>query len=403
MSKDASKEAGALGPRGAATTSVSPDAAEVRFAKFLHRDSKERTPGTAFSPAIVPTSIYSLASDPTGPYQYARWSNPGWTALEDALGALEEASAIIFPSGAAAVAAIFASCLRPGDRLLLQADGYMGTRTAAEKYCAPNGVTVTTCSTSRIAEQSFDGLRLLLLETPSNPGLDLIDIRDCARRAHAAGARLVIDNTLMTPLGQRPLDLGADAVVYSDTKLFNGHSDVVFGHVASRDPQLLEGVLDWRRVCGAIPGPFETWLVQRSLDTLELRLERINSNAMALAQAIAGHDAPVQVTYPGLPSHPAHKLASAQMHSFGALIGLTLRSKDAAEQFIHSCPFLRPTTSFGGIHSSAERRTRWGDRVAEGFIRLSVGCEPTRALCAAVVRSLDQLVAQPHRLVRPQG
>ncbi|HXY21249.1 MAG TPA: PLP-dependent transferase, partial [Burkholderiaceae bacterium] len=175
----------------------------------------------------------------------------------------------------------------------------------------------------------------------------------------------------------------------------------VFGHVASRDPQLLEGVLDWRRVCGAIPGPFEAWLVQRSLDTLELRLNRISTNAMAVAQAIAGHHAPVQVTYPGLPSHPAHELASAQMSSFGALIGLTLASKEVAEQFIQSCPYLRPTTSFGGLHSSAERRTRWGDRVAEGFIRLSVGCEPTRALCAAVLRSLDQLAAPARPLVRP--
>lgn len=394
MSKDANKDTGALGPRGPATTTFAPSDAEVRFAKFLHRDSKGLVPGTAFSPAIVPTSIYSLASDPTGLYQYARWSNPGWTALEDALGALEDASAIIFPSGAAAVASIFASCLRPGDRLLLQADGYMGTRTAAERYCAPNGVSIATCNTSAIGQHPFDGYRLILLETPSNPGLDLVDIRDCARRARAAGARLIIDNTLMTPLGQRPLDLDADAVVYSDTKLFNGHSDVVFGHVASRNPQLLEGVLDWRRVCGAIPGPFETWLVQRSLDTLELRLQRISTNAMTLAQAIAGHHAPVQVTYPGLSSHPAHELAKSQMSSFGALIGLTLRNKDAAEQFITSCSYLRPTTSFGGLHSSAERRTRWGDRVAEGFIRLSVGCEPTAALCAAVLRSLDLLAVQ---------
>jgi len=403
MSKDASKDAIALGPREIAPPSVGPDAAEMRFAGFLHRDSKGLAPGTSFSPAIVPTSIYSLASDPTGPYQYARWSNPGWTALEDALGALEEASTVIFPSGAAAVASIFASFLRPGDRLLLQSDGYMGTRTTAETYCAPNGVTVNTCTTGRIGEHSFEGYRLILLETPSNPGLDLIDIRDCARRAHAAGARVVIDNTLMTPLGQRPLELGADAVVYSDTKLYNGHSDVVFGHVATRDPQLLQGVLDWRRVCGAIPGPFETWLMQRSLDTLELRLERISANAMALARTIAQHGANVQVIYPGLASHPAHKLASVQMSSFGALIGLTLASKDAAEQFIHSCPFLRPTTSFGGLHSSAERRSRWGDRVAEGFIRLSVGCEPTRALCAAVVRSLDQLAAPARPMVRPRA
>jgi len=388
MSNDGSKPAGAKPPRA-------PESAQARFAEFLHRHSKQTAPGTAFSPPIVPAAIYCLASDPSGPYQYARWSNPGWTALEESLGALEEANAIIFPSGAAAVASVFASCLRSGDRLLLQADGYMGTRTAAEKYCAPNGVHVTTCPTAQIARHSFAGYRVILLETPSNPLLELIDIRDCARRAHAAGAHLVIDNTLMTPLAQRPLDLGADAVVYSDTKLLNGHSDLVFGHVTSRDAQLLAGVLDWRRICGAIPGPFETWMLQRGLDTLELRIERMQTNAQALAQALAQHPASVHVTYPGLPSHPAHDLACAQMSGFGTLIGLTLASRDAAERFIAGCPYLRPTTSFGGVHSSAERRTRWGDCVAEGFIRLSAGCEPTRALCAAVVRSLDALASAP--------
>ena len=388
----ATQSAGGRAPR--------PDPDEERFAQFLHRNSKGLVPGTAFSPAIVPTSIYALDAEPSGPYQYARWSNPGWTALEEALGALEQASAVIFPSGAAAVASVFASCLRPGERLLLQSDAYMGTRTAAEKYLATNGVTVTTCRTTQIASHPFDGYRLILLETPSNPSLDLVDIRDCAQRAHAAGSRLVIDNTLMTPLGQRPLDLGADAVVYSDTKLLNGHSDLVFGHVASRDPELLAGIIDWRRVCGAIPGPFETWLLQRSLDTLELRLTRMHANALALAQRLAGHPAAL-VTYPGLPSHPAHNLASTQMSGYGALIGLTFADRETAERFIQTCPYLRPTTSFGGLHSSAERRTRWGDRVAEGFIRLSVGCEPTRALCAAALDCLDRIASGP--AARPQA
>jgi len=384
MSTDANDKA--VGPLAAAS-----GAAEERFANFLHRHSKELAPGRAFSAAILPTSIYALEADPSGPYQYARWTHPGWTALEEALGALEDADALVFPSGAAAVAALFASCLRPGDRLLLQSDAYMGTRTAAEKYSAPNGVAVYTCPTAQIAQHPFDGYRLILLETPSNPSLELLDIGQCAQRAHAAGSLLVIDNTQMTPLGQRPLELGADAVVYSDTKLLGGHSDLVFGHVASRDGALLAGVRDWRGVCGAIPGPFEAWMLQRSLDTLEVRLARMSANALALAQALQRHPASVHVAFPGLPSHPAHELARAQMNGFGALIGLTLADKDAAERFIRACPYLRPTTSFGGVHSSAERRTRWGDRVAEGFIRLSVGCEPTRALCAAVLASMDRL------------
>jgi cystathionine gamma-lyase len=367
------------------------DTAGVRFADFLHRESKTVERSDAYSATIVPTSIYAQPGDPAGEHQYARWSNPGWTALESALGALEGAQAAVLPSGMAAVVSIFASTLRAGDRLLLQSDGYMGTRVAAEKYFAPYGITVDTCATTQVAGRDFAGYRLILLETPSNPGLDLIDIRDCARRAHAAGALLVIDNTMMTPLGQQPLDLGADAVLYADTKTINGHSDVVFGHVATRNAQLLAGVRDWRRICGAIPGPFETWLVQRGLETLEVRLARMHENALVLAQALVRHGGARSVIYPGLPGHPAHALARAQMRGFGTVISLTLPGKEAAEAFIQGCAYLRAATSFGGLHASAERRARWGDPVEPGFIRLSVGCEPTQALCAEVLRALDQV------------
>jgi len=360
----------------------------VRFADFLHRDTGSVAPGEAYAPAIVPTSIYGLASVPSGEYQYARWANPGWTALERALGMLENAQALIFPSGAAAVASLLASQLRPGERVLLQADGYMGTRTAAQKFLAPMRVHVDTCATAQIAAHPLTGYRLILLESPSNPGLDLIDIRACAQRAHAAGATLVIDNTLMTPLAQRPLELGADAVVYSDTKVINGHSDAVFGHVASRDEALMAGVNEWRRVMGAIPGPFETWMVQRGLETLELRLTRMHANALALATALAQRGT-LQVIYPGLPAHPGHALAKTQMNGFGALIGLVFSDAPTAERFLAQCRYLRSTTSFGGLHSSAERRARWGDAVPEGFIRLSAGCEPTQDLCAEVLRAVD--------------
>jgi cystathionine gamma-lyase len=360
-----------------------------RFADFLHRESKAATAGTPYAPAIVPTSVYALPGDPSGPYQYARWSNPGWTALEGALGALEDAEALIFPSGMAAVAAVLATGLRPGDRLLLQSDGYGGTRAAAEKYYAPIGVQVDSCATTALAEQPLEQYRLVLVETPANPCLDLVDIRATAQRVHAGGGRLVIDNTLMTPLGQRPLDLGADAVVYSDTKVLNGHSDVVFGHVTTRDADLLGQIEEWRRIGGAIPGPFEAWMVQRGLETLELRVARLQANALALAQALAAHAAPRAVVYPGLPGHPAHALACAQMRGFGGLIGLTLADKAQAEAFIDECRYLRAQTSFGGVHSSAERRARWGDPVDAGSIRLAVGCEPTEALVAELIRALE--------------
>ncbi len=210
-----------------------------------------------------------------------------------------------------------------------------------------------------------------------------------AQRAHAAGALLVVDNTTMTPIGQRPLELGADVVVSSDTKGVNGHSDALFGHVASRNAEVMAGVRDWRRICGAIPGAFETWLVQRGLDTLELRFSRMCDNAQQLAERLIQHPKVRAVRYPGLTSHPAHALARSQMRRFGALIGITLADAGAAERFIDGCRYVRSATSFGGVHSSAERRARWGEAVAEGYVRFSVGCEPPGTLWRDVERALE--------------
>ena len=364
-------------------------AAEERFARMLHLASKTAPVNAPFSPPIVNTTVYALPGDPAGAYQYARWGNPTWTALEATLAALEEAQTITFPSGMAAIASIFAAVLKPGDRVLLPSDGYYTTRICADKYLAPIGVQVDTCATARLGEHPLAGYRLVLIETPSNPALDLADIAAAVERAHAVGSLVAVDNTLMTPLGQRPLDLGADLVVSADTKALNGHSDVLFGHVCSRSEELIAGVRDWRRIVGAVPGPFEAWLVHRGLETLEVRLARMCGNALALAQRLTQHRAVVDVRYPGLPSHPAHSLAKRQMSHFGALVGVTLADKEAAERLIDTCRFIRPATSFGGVHTSAERRARWGDQVAEGFIRLSVGCEPTEVLWAEIERALS--------------
>jgi cystathionine gamma-lyase len=162
------------------------------------------------------------------------------------------------------------------------------------------------------------------------------------------------------------------------------------GHVATRDPVLVEAVRDWRKLAGAIPGPFEAWLALRGLETFELRFDRMCRTAGALAPSVAAHRAVRAVRYPGLPADPAHNLAARQMARMGFLIGLTLESEDAAERFIGACPMLQPATSFGGVHSSAERRARWGDAVAPGFVRLSVGCEPPEALTTAILAALDQ-------------
>lgn len=366
-----------------------PPSSDARFARTLHHATETTTSGSAFTPPIVNTSLYRLAGDPSGPYQYARWGNPTWTALEEALALLEDAETITLPSGMAAIAAVFYSVLRSGERVLLPSDGYYTVRTFAEKYLQPMGVTVESCRTVEAAERPLAGIRMIWLETPSNPGLDLADIARIAERAKGAGALLAVDNTTMTPLGQRPLDLGADLVVSSDTKALNGHSDVLFGHVASRDATLMGGVRDWRRVAGAIPGPFEAWLVHRGLETLEVRHSRMCANAQTLAERLAAHPKVVAVSYPGLASHPAHALARRQMTSGGSLIALTLKDRATAERFIEGCGFMRASTSFGGVHTSAERRARWGDAVAEGFIRLSVGVEPTEVLWQEVARALD--------------
>ena len=362
---------------------------DKRFARALHHASKSIDMGHAFSPPIVNTSVYRLASEPSGSYQYARWANPTWTALEEALAILEDAETVTFPSGMAAIASVLYSTLKSGDRVLLPSDGYYTVRVFAEKYLLPMGVVVDSCATAEVAAHALDDYKLVWIETPSNPGLDLADIAVVARNAKAAGALVAVDNTTMTPLGQRPLELGADVVVSADTKALNGHSDVLFGHVSSRNASLISAVRDWRKVAGAVPGPHEAWLVHRGLETLEVRYSRMRFNALVLAELFERHPKVVTVRYPGLASHPAHRVAQAQMTGGGSLIALTLADQGVAERFIQRCALMRESTSFGSVHTCAERRARWGDVVPDGFVRVSVGCEPSEVLVNEVERALD--------------
>lgn len=369
------------------------DAEAWRAASLLHLRQGGLERGEPVPPPLVLASIFHLPGDPTGVRQYGRTDNPTREALEHALGHLEDAPVVAFPSGMAAITAALLTCLAPGERLLLPADGYYATRLLAARILAPLGIGFETRPTARFAEGGFAGFRAVFVETPSNPGLDLCDLRTVATRARAAGATVIADNTTMTPLGQRPLELGADLVVAADTKAPGGHSDVVLGHVATRDAEALTRLREWRRLSGSIPGPLDCWLVHRGLETLETRFERMCANAGALAPRLAGHPAVQAIRYPGLPDDPGHALARAQMRRFGFLIALTLPSAEAAERFIASCPLLTAATSFGGVHSSAERRARWGDAVDPGMVRLSIGCEPVEPLWAALARSLDAAVA----------
>lgn len=371
---------------------MSKDTPDTLFARLLHHYGHGLAPGDSVIPPIVPTAVYHLPGTPSqAPYQYGRFHNPTWEALEDTLGLLEGAETVLFPSGMAAIAAVMFASLKAGDRVLLPSDGYYTTRVLAERYLGQLGVTCDLRPTARFLEGSFEGYRLVFVETPSNPGLDICDIAAVAAATRKAGALLVADNTTMTPLGQQPLALGADVVVNADTKAINGHSDALMGHVSSRDASFCQALRDWRRYSGSTPGPFEAWQVFRGLETLEVRFARMCASAAALAARLADHKAVTALRYPGLPSHPGHAIARRQMATFGTMLTLTLADGAAADRFMAECPLVQPSTSFGGVRTCAERRDRWGDAVPPGFVRLSVGIEPTDALVASVVQTLDRL------------
>ncbi|MFN6951507.1 MAG: cystathionine gamma-lyase [Albidovulum sp.] len=357
-------------------------------AALLHLRGRSLAKGDPLALPLTLASMYHLPGDPDGHRGYGRSENPTWEATEEMLAHLERAEALLFPSGMAAIAAPFFALLSAGDRVLVPTDGYYTTRLLADRILTKLGVTFDRRPTASFAEGGFAGYRLVFAESPSNPGLDVCDIAGVARQVRAAGGLTIVDNTTMTPFGQRPLDLGADIVVASDTKSPGGHSDLLMGHVASRDPKLVAAVREWRKLSGSIPGPFEAWLLHRSLETLELRFDRMCHTAGIVAERLAGHPAVRAVRYPGLPGDPAHNLAARQMRRPGFLIGLTLASGTVAERFIAACPFVRPATSFGGVHSSAERRDRWGDAVPPGFVRLSIGCEPLEELWPAIEAAL---------------
>ena len=349
-------------------------------------------PRQAAPPLPGPTfaSYYHLEGDPEGvDYVYGRYGNPTWTLLEEALAELEGGPAVSFASGMAAVSAVLLPLLRAGDVLVVPADGYPAVRTLAHGQLAECGVEVRTApAAERIPDEVLDGAKLVWLETPSNPGLEVTDVADVVHRS--GDALVAVDNTLATPLGQRPLELGADFSVSSDSKHLTGHGDLILGHVAARDPARAGAVAEWRTATGAVPGPFEAWLAHRSIATLELRLERQCATAQALAERLLFRDDVEAVRYPGLTADPAHELAREQMSNYGTIVSFTLSGRERAERFLAACRLVAQGTSFGGVRSSAERRARWGGNdVPPGFIRFSVGCETPEDLLADVEQALD--------------
>ena len=243
-------------------------------------------------------------------------------------------------------------------------------------------------TTDQMCDMAADA-DVVLAETPVNPQLDVVDLHQLALMCRGRGVTLVVDNTAATPLGQRPLALGADLVVASATKALAGHSDLVAGYVAGSKPELMAAVAAERLFTGPILGAFEAWLVLRSLGTAGLRFERQCRNAQALATMLHSHPTVRSVRYPGLPDDPAHLTASAQMQRFGSLVAFELADAAAVHEMVARSDLLIAATSFGGIHTSVDRRARWGDQVVDGFARLSAGIEDTDDLVADVERSLS--------------
>lgn len=364
---------------------------DKRLLALLHHRDAGLAKGEAVALPITATSTYATPGSPQAEYTYTREGNPTWSAVEDQLSILEGAPCVAFPSGMAAIAAVLYTQLKPGDTCVMASDGYFAARALMDEFIVPLGVKVIYQPTAGVEAADFAGAALVWIETPSNPGLDVCDIAAVAGRAHAAGARLALDNTTATPLLQSAFDLGVDIVAMADTKAMNGHGDVLFGHVASPDPGVIETVKRWRKLSGNIPGPHEAGLVHRGLETLDVRLERMCTNAGVVAERLAAHAQVSNVRYPGLASDPAHALAAKQMARFGFLIGFELASEQAADAFLAACGGIVTATSFGSVHTSAERRARWGDDVAPGFVRLSVGCEPVEALWAEIEAALETL------------
>src|ERR671923_148207 len=358
-------------------------------------EGQEPDPATgAITVPIYQTSTY--AQEAVGEhkgYDYSRVANPTRTALQICLASLESAEhGIAFSSGLGAVSTIM-HLINPGDRVVLIADVYGGVYRMTSQVYEPKGYAfeyVPAQEFANLAAHLDDRTRLVWVETPSNPMLNVVDIKAAADAAHAAGAILAVDNTFATPYLQRPLELGADLVVHSTTKYLGGHSDVVGGFAATNDPTIAERLYFLQKSLGAVPGPFDSWLVLRGLKTLAVRMRQHCENARAVAGWLATHPRVEQVLYPGLPDHPGHDIAARQMRDFGGMVSFHAESEEEAVALVARTRIFQLAESLGGVESLIEHpyRMTHGSTVEgptappRNLVRLSVGIESTDDLIA---------------------
>ena len=336
-------------------------------------------------------------------YDYARSANPTRTALQICLASLESAEhGVAFASGMAAVTTVM-HLVHPSERIVSVNDVYGGVYRLLSQVYEPKGYDVTFLSSDQIneglAEHLDEKTRIVWLETPTNPLLNLIDIEAAAKAAHEVGAIVVVDNTFASPYLQRPLELGADIVLHSTTKYIGGHSDLIGGFVATNDPTIAERLYFLQKSLGGVPGPFDSWLVLRGLKTLALRMERHCENARRIAEYLESHQSVDQVLYPGLPSHPGHEIAKRQMKDFGGMISFLAGSEEEAIELVARTKIWTLAESLGGVESLIEHPAQMTHAstaespfpIPKNLIRLSVGIESVDDLIAdletALVRS----------------
>jgi cystathionine gamma-synthase len=373
----------------------------VDFETRAIHEGQEPDPTTgALTTPIYLTSTY--VQDAVGEhkgYDYSRVANPTRTALQQCLASLESAEhGIAFSSGLGAVTTIM-HLLNPGDRVVLIADVYGGVYRMTSQVYEPKGYVfdyLPAADFENLADHLDERTRLVWIETPSNPMLNIVDIRKAAEAAHAAGAILAVDNTFATPFLQRPLELGADIVVHSTTKYLGGHSDVVGGFAATNDPTISERLTFLQKSLGAVPGPLDCWLVLRGVKTLAVRMRQHCHNAHAISGFLERHPHVERVLYPGLPRHPGHQIAARQMHDFGGMISFMVESEDEAAALVARTKLFKLAESLGGVESLIELPARMTHAstadapfaAPRNLIRLSVGLESPEDLLVDLEQAL---------------
>jgi len=377
----------------------------VDFETRAIHDGQEPDPATgSVTVPIYQTSTYvQEAVGETKGYDYSRVSNPTRTALQLCLASLEGAEhGVAFSSGLGATTTLM-HLLEPGDRVVAVADVYGGVYRMFSQIYEPKGYAFDWVPADEVnddlAAHLDEKTRIVWLETPTNPLLNVIDIRAAAEAAHAAGAMVVVDNTFASPYLQQPLALGADVVLHSTTKYLGGHSDLIGGFVATNDPTIAERLLFLQKSLGAVPGPFDCWLVLRGLKTLAVRMRKHCENAHAVAAFLERHPKIERVIYPGLPSHPGHRIAAHQMRDFGGMVSFLAETEEEAVGICARTKIFQLAESLGGVESLIEHPARMTHAstaeapfaAPRNLVRLSVGIESAEDLVAdleaALVRS----------------